>query len=63
MEELLWRRESELSGRIRVDMSQGFARQLLFPALQHFMEQHPQLTLEIGSTDRKVDIVVKAWMR
>ncbi|MDF0533348.1 hypothetical protein PY479_03525 [Shewanella sp. A32] len=40
-----------------------FTRQQLFPALQHFMEQHPQLTLESSGTDRKVDIVVKAWMR
>lgn len=61
LEEQFLRREQVLSGRIRLDMSQGFARQLLFPALQTFMAQHPQLILEISSTDRKVDIVAEGF--
>jgi DNA-binding transcriptional LysR family regulator len=61
LEELFLRRERSLSGRIRIDMSQGFARHLLFPALQAFMAQHPQLILEISSTDRKVDIVAEGF--
>jgi DNA-binding transcriptional LysR family regulator len=46
-----------LRGRLRVDMSSGLARHLVLPGLPGFLEHHPQLEIELGSTDRRVDVV------
>ncbi|AWH17809.1 LysR family transcriptional regulator [Stenotrophomonas sp. ZAC14D2_NAIMI4_7] len=60
MEELqgLFRRQtSELSGRLRVDMPGGLARNLVIPQLPAFLAQHPALEVELSATDRRVDVV------
>jgi DNA-binding transcriptional LysR family regulator len=49
--------ERALSGRVRLDMSTGIARQLVIPALPAFLQQHPLLEVELSSTDRRVDVV------
>ena len=46
-----------LRGRVRVDMTTSFARQAVIPRLPAFLAEHPQLTLEISSTERRVDLV------
>lgn len=46
-----------LRGRLRVDMSGGLARQFVIPHLPGFMDAHPQLEIELSSTDRRVDLV------
>lgn len=46
-----------LRGRLRVDMPSGFARKALIPRLPEFLRRHPLLELELGSTDRRVDLV------
>ena len=46
-----------LSGRLRVDMSLGVARQVVVPRLPEFLAAHPQLEVELSSTDRRVDLV------
>jgi DNA-binding transcriptional LysR family regulator len=46
-----------LRGRLRVDMPSGTARNLLIPRLPEFLRQHPQLELELSTTDRRVDLV------
>jgi DNA-binding transcriptional LysR family regulator len=46
-----------LRGRLRVDMPSGVARAFILPRLPQFLEQHPQLELELSSTDRRVDLV------
>jgi len=46
-----------LRGRLRVDMSSGLARHLVLPRLPEFLDQHPQLEIELSSTDRRVDVV------
>lgn len=46
-----------LKGRIRLDMSTVMARQAVVPRLPGLLEQHPQLQLEISSTERRVDLV------
>ena len=51
------RSEQSLSGRLRVDMPGGVARYIVIPALPAFMAAHPQLRLELSSTDRRVDLV------
>ncbi|MBS0465571.1 MAG: LysR family transcriptional regulator [Proteobacteria bacterium] len=46
-----------LRGRLRVDMSSGIARNFVIPSLPDFLAAHPQLEIEVGSTDRRVDVV------
>lgn len=46
-----------LSGRVRIDMPSGMARTAVMPRLPELLSLHPQLALEISSTDRRVDIV------
>ncbi len=46
-----------LSGRLRVDMPQAIARDLVLPALPAFLAEHPGLDIELSSTDRRVDLV------
>jgi DNA-binding transcriptional LysR family regulator len=46
-----------LRGRLRVDMPSGVARQQVLPRLHEFLDAHPQLEVELSSTDRRVDLV------
>jgi len=46
-----------LRGRLRVDMPSGVARAFIIPRLPQFLHAHPQLELELSSTDRRVDLV------
>jgi len=48
---------SNLSGRLRVDMPSGMAKALVIPRLPQLLAQHPQLQVEISSTDRRVDVI------
>ena len=46
-----------LRGRLRVDMPGQLASQVLIPRLPEFLSAHPQIELELSSTDRRVDLV------
>jgi len=46
-----------LRGRLRVDMPGSLAKRFVIPRLPEFLREHPQLEIEIGSTDRIVDLV------
>lgn len=46
-----------LSGRLRVDMPSRIARRLVAPALPTFFARHPGVTVELGSSDRAIDLV------
>jgi len=46
-----------LRGRLRVDLPTEVARMTIVPALPDFMSTHPELELEVSSTDRQVDLV------
>lgn len=50
-----------LAGRIRVDLSTRMARFTVIPALPKFLAEHPSLELELGSTDRVVDLVREGY--
>ena len=56
-EESLSRTRASPSGRLRVDVSTGLASEVLIPALPAFFERYPDILLELGSTDRPVDLV------
>lgn len=59
MEELatLFRGDATLTGRLRVDMPSGIARNQVLPGLPAFLDAHPGLEIELSSTDRFVDVV------
>ncbi|TFY84375.1 LysR family transcriptional regulator [Pseudomonas kairouanensis] len=64
MEELegLFRQDqAQLSGRIRVDMPNVMAREVILPRLPQFMDAHPLIELEISSTDRQVDLLAEGF--
>ncbi len=44
-------------GRLRVDLPSRIARRLVAPALPDFFERYPEIELELGSSDRAVDLV------
>ncbi|MET0774209.1 MAG: LysR family transcriptional regulator [Pseudomonas mandelii] len=48
---------ASLVGRIRIDMPNFLARQVVMPQLPEFMARHPHLELEISTTDRRVDLL------
>jgi DNA-binding transcriptional LysR family regulator len=50
-----------LRGRLRVDMPSELARTTIVPALPDFMATHPELELEVSSTDRQVDLVQEGF--
>lgn len=48
---------ARLSGRLRVDLPTAIARNKVLPHLPAFLAQHPQLEIELSSTDRRVDLI------
>lgn len=48
---------SNLRGRVRLDLPINFARNLFIPRLPDLFAAHPQLELELSTTDRRVDLV------
>ncbi|KAF1701880.1 LysR family transcriptional regulator [Pseudoxanthomonas suwonensis] len=58
----MFRREpQQLSGRVRIGMSGGMARQLVLPRLGAFLEAHPGLQIELGAGERRVDVVREGY--
>ncbi len=53
--------DSQVSGIVRVNMSQPMARHLVIPALPAFLQRHPNLNIEISSEDRKVDLIGEGY--
>jgi LysR family transcriptional regulator for bpeEF and oprC len=56
-EESLSRTRLSPSGRMRVDAPSGLSSEVLVPALPGFFERYPDITLELGSSDRPVDLI------
>jgi LysR family transcriptional regulator for bpeEF and oprC len=46
-------------GKLRVDMPGAVGRQLVIPALPDFYARYPDITLELGVSDRAVDLVAE----
>ena len=56
----MFRRSAEqVQGRVRVDVPERVARRLLVPALGGFLEAHPEISVDLGATDRAVDLVAE----
>lgn len=52
---------SGISGRIRIDVPSRSARFQILPRLHEFLDAHPKIELELGSTDREVDLVREGY--
>jgi len=52
---------SQIAGRVRVDMSSRMARLEIVPRLPEFFAAYPHIHLELGSTDRQVDLVQEGY--
>jgi DNA-binding transcriptional LysR family regulator len=44
-------------GVLRIDVPAGFGRLIVMPALPEFSERYPHIELEVGMTDRPVDLI------
>jgi LysR family transcriptional regulator for bpeEF and oprC len=56
-EESLSTNRASPSGRLRVDVSTGMANDLLIPALPDFFKRYPDIRLDLGCSDRAVDLI------
>jgi DNA-binding transcriptional LysR family regulator len=52
---------TQLRGRLRVDMPLGMAADMVLPRLPEFIGMHPELQVDIFSTDRRVDLVSEGF--
>ncbi|MFG6447643.1 LysR family transcriptional regulator [Roseateles sp. BYS180W] len=48
---------ASLTGRLRVDVPSRLARRVLAPAMPAYLAQHPELSIDLGSSDRLIDLV------
>lgn len=53
--------DQQLSGVLRIDMPTGLAKNLVLPNLPAFLQQHPDLQLQLSSTDRRVDLIAEGF--
>ena len=56
-EDSLSKTRSSPSGRLRVDVPSALGNDLLVPALPDFFRRYPDITLELGCSDRPVDLI------
>jgi len=61
LEGLFRQEEAQLAGRIRLDLPNVMARDLILPRLPPFMDAHPLIELEISCTDRQVDLLAEGF--
>ena len=52
---------SGLRGRLRIDLPNAVARDLIIPRLPEFLAAHPLLEVGISTTDRRVDLVQEGF--
>ena len=50
-----------LRGRLRIDLSNALARDLIIPRLPEFLAAHPLLEVGISTSDRRVDLVQEGF--
>lgn len=55
--ESMFRGDAHIKGKIRVDMSVPVAQMLFIPLLHEFLKAHPDIEIELSSTDRRVEVI------
>jgi len=61
LENMFKKVKATLSGKIRIDMPIGFSKNFFMPNLVKFLEKHPELEVELSTTDRKVDVISEGF--
>ncbi len=56
-EQLFRQSPHALSGRLKVDVPGRIGRLIVAPALPAFLDAHPQIDVELGMTDRSIDLI------
>ncbi len=56
-EEAIRGQAGQVTGRLRIGASAGFGRIVLFPIVRAFMDEHPQLRVDLQLSDSFVDVV------
>ncbi|QYF93409.1 LysR family transcriptional regulator [Massilia sp. PAMC28688] len=56
-EESLSNNRASPSGRLRVDVATSMANDIIIPALPGFFERYPDIRLDLGCSDRPVDLI------
>ncbi len=56
-EQLFRQSPQALSGRIKVDVPGRIGRLIIAPALPGFLQAYPQIDVELGMTDRSIDLI------
>lgn len=59
--ETMFKKGDEISGKIRVDMAIPVAINAIIPNLNNFFKLHPNIELELSSSDHKVDLVSEGY--
>jgi LysR family transcriptional regulator for bpeEF and oprC len=57
MEGCMTESQSAPQGVLRVDVGGGTARNVLLPALGEFLERYPQIQIDLGVSDRNIDLI------
>lgn len=57
VESQLCRGTSAPAGHLRIDLPTAMGRLVFAPEIRGFLERHPKITIELGCTDRVVDLV------
>lgn len=56
--ELVFRSAGEaIAGRLRVDLPSRIARRIVAPALPEFLRRYPNVQVDLGSSDRAIDLI------
>lgn len=56
-ENLFRQTEAQPSGKLRIDVPGRIGRLIIAPALPEFLERYPQIDIDLGVTDRAVNLV------
>jgi LysR family transcriptional regulator, regulator for bpeEF and oprC len=56
-EDSLSKTQASPSGRLRIDVPAAMGRHLLMPSLPQFLARYPDIHLEVGCSDRPVDLI------
>ncbi|NVZ70082.1 LysR family transcriptional regulator [Pseudomonas costantinii] len=57
VDQLFHTHQTQVAGRLDVDVPSRIARRLIAPALPDFLRDYPALQLALGSTDRAIDLI------
>lgn len=58
-EQLFQNSRPKVTGRLSIDVPTRIARRVLIPALSDFLARHPGLDVQLGASDRNIDLVEK----